>query len=273
MRRVAVSGPFDDLRSGQVRFLEEAARLGRVEVHLWTDALILAGTKNPPKFSCDERVYMLRSLRFVSRVTPLDEFPPSLPPGQDSGRGPGMWVTDEAGATREIEAYAESRGLQYRVLDAATLKGFPPLPPLAVDERSSRKRVVVTGCFDWFHSGHIRFFEEASDFGDLYVGVGSDANLRRLKGEGHPLFSQEERAYMAGAVRSVKRAFIATGEGWMDAEPEIAVIKPHVYVVNEDGDRPEKRAFCRARGIEYVVLRRVPRPGLPRRDSTLLRGF
>jgi hypothetical protein len=44
-------------------------------------------------------------------------------------------------------------------------------------------------------------------------------------------------------------------------------------VVNEDGDQPEKRAFCRARGIEYVVLERKPKDGLPGRQSTDLRGY
>jgi cytidyltransferase-like protein len=273
MRRIACSGAFDDLRSGHIRFLEEAAKLGEVEVRLWTDALILARIKSPPKFSYDERSYILRWLRYVSRVIPLEEFPPSGRLGRASGLGPELWVANEAGAAPEIQALCESFGLEYKVLDAASLEGFPPLPPLAIDEHSERMRIVVSGCFDWFHSGHVRFFEEASDFGDLYVGIGSDENLRRLKGEGHPFFPQEERAYMVAAMRSVKGAFIATGEGWVDAEPEIPVIKPHVYVVNEDGDRPEKRAFCRARGIEYIVLRRVPRPGLPRRDSTALRGF
>jgi hypothetical protein len=59
----------------------------------------------------------------------------------------------------------------------------------------------------------------------------------------------------------------------MDAEPEIEALKPEVYIVNEDGDRPEKRAYCEARGIKYLVLRRTPQSGLPRRDSTTLRGY
>jgi len=46
-----------------------------------------------------------------------------------------------------------------------------------------------------------------------------------------------------------------------------------MYVVNEDGDQPEKREFCHAHGLEYVVLKRQPHPGLPRRTSTQLRGF
>jgi hypothetical protein len=59
----------------------------------------------------------------------------------------------------------------------------------------------------------------------------------------------------------------------MDAEPEIAEIGATHYVVNEDGDQPEKREFCRTRGIEYVVLQRLPHAGLPARSSTELRGF
>jgi hypothetical protein len=58
-----------------------------------------------------------------------------------------------------------------------------------------------------------------------------------------------------------------------DAEPEIARIKPNIYAVNEDGDQPEKRAFCEEHGLEYVVLKRLPKVGLPRRESTVLRGF
>jgi hypothetical protein len=46
-----------------------------------------------------------------------------------------------------------------------------------------------------------------------------------------------------------------------------------MYAVNEDGDKPEKRAFCERQGIEYVVLKRLPKPGLPKRESTILRGF
>ena len=64
-----------------------------------------------------------------------------------------------------------------------------------------------------------------------------------------------------------------SGSGWMDAEPEIAEIRPTYYVVNEDGDQPEKREFCNAHGLEYIVLQRRPHGDLPRRSSTDLRGF
>jgi cytidyltransferase-like protein len=133
--------------------------------------------------------------------------------------------------------------------------------------------VVVTGCYDWFHSGHVRFFEEVSTYGDLYVIVGHDANIRLLKGEGHPLLPQDERRYLAGSIRYVTQALISSGDGWLDAAPEFDQLKPDIYVVNEDGDKGGKREFCAQHGIEYVVLKRIPAPGLVSRSSTELRGF
>jgi hypothetical protein len=53
----------------------------------------------------------------------------------------------------------------------------------------------------------------------------------------------------------------------------MAQIQPTYYVVNEDGDQPEKREFCMLHGIEYVVMKRLPHAGLPARSSTELRGF
>jgi cytidyltransferase-like protein len=159
----------------------------------------------------------------------------------------------------------------YRVISAAARAGFPipdPAPP-----PPGAPRVVVTGCYDWLHSGHIRFFMDAAACGALFAVVGSDRNVELLKGPGHPLQHEEERRYMVGAVKSVHQCLVSSGSGWMDAEPEIAEIGATHYVVNEDGDQPEKRAFCAAHGIAYVVLRRVPHAGLPARSSTELRGF
>jgi cytidyltransferase-like protein len=133
--------------------------------------------------------------------------------------------------------------------------------------------VVVTGSYDWFHSGHVRFFEEASAYGNLHVVVGHDANIRLLKGEGHPLLPQDERRYLVGSIRYVKQALISSGDGWLDADPEIRKLKPDIYAVNEDGDRGGKREYCDKHGIQYLVLKRVPAPGLPQRSSTKLRGF
>jgi cytidyltransferase-like protein len=272
-KTVVVTGGFDDFRSQQVRFLEEAAKLGGVHVLLWSDETMRAVEGRPPKFPQEERLYLLWTNRYVKDVRlvtgQVDQ--DSIP--QAGGINPEIWAVEEASDSPRKRAHSETRGVEYRVFKKQDLAGFPTLPFDPQGGRASPKRVIVTGCYDWFHSGHVRFFEEVSGLGDLCVVVGHDANIKLLKGEGHPMFPQDERRYMVQSVRFVKEALVSSGHGWMDAEPEIAVIKPDIYAVNEDGDVPEKRAFCEEHGIEYVVLKRIPKEGLPKRQSTNLRGF
>lgn len=272
MGSVVVSGGFDDPRSPCVRFLEEASKLGDLHVLLWSDETIRS-LGEECKFPQEERTYMLEAIRYVSQVTLVEgRVDPDVLPQVD-GLEPGTWVVDEQGDNDQKRAHCTSRGLGYRVLRTADLAGFAVPAHEIGAEPSAQKKVIVTGCYDWLHSGHIRFFEETSALGDLYVVVGHDENVRLLKGAGHPMFSQDERRYMVQAIRHVRQALISTGEGWMDAAPEIERIKPDIYAVNEDGDKPEKRQFCAEHGLEYVILKRTPEEGLARRESTALRGF
>jgi cytidyltransferase-like protein len=271
MTKVFVAGAFNNLRSLDVRFLQEAARLGELTVSMWSDASFRALAGHLPEFPASERQYMLESLRYVSRVVPVE-----APLGRDQiplrrELLPDLWVVPESEDTPAKRHACEAGGIGYRVIPVAQLEGFPTLAEPLPDP--ARKKVIVTGCFDWLHSGHIRFFEVVAGLGRLYVSLGSDSTIRELKGAGHPLQSQQERLYMVQAVRSVSQAFIASGSGYLDAAPDIAVLKPDIFAVNEDGDRPEKREFCKNYGLQYVVLRRLPKEGLPGRQSTVLRGF
>ena len=272
MENIVVSGSFDNIKSREVRFLQEAAKLGALHVCLWSDPVVKRITGIEPKFPYDERKYLLEAIRYVHKVwmanqiSSVDELP------QIEGMDPTMWVVSEEEDIPEKLQYCISHNIIYHTIKDSALKGFP-IDAVGHDSLYPNKKVMVTGCFDWLHSGHVRFFEETARLGDLYVVVGHDANVRLLKGEGHPMFSAEERCYMVGAVRFVKQALISSGKGWMDAEPEIEAIKPELYAVNEDGDQPEKREFCEKHGLEYVVLKRIPAEGLPRRESTHLRGF
>ncbi len=115
------------------------------------------------------------------------------------------------------------------------------------------KRVLVTGFFDLLNSGHVAFLKEASRYGELYVGIGSDENFERLKGR-KPVASEQERLYMVKAVRHVKDAFINTGSGILDFVDTVERVKPDVLVVNSDGGDDAKRRLCEAYGIEYVSI-------------------
>jgi cytidyltransferase-like protein len=273
-KTVIVSGSFDDLKYPQMRFLEEASKLGCLHVALWSDAMIQKVTGKPPKFSLSEREYWMQSIRYVDRYAVVPGlFDPDTVPLME-GMQPDVWVVGAEADNANIRAFCAEHGLAYHLLTDANLKETPAAAPAAAsDGQHTRKKVLVTGSFDWLHSGHLRFLEETAELGELYVVVGHDANIELLKGEGHPLFPQDIRRYMVGSICYVKQALISTGHGWLDAEPEISKIQPDIYAVNEDGDHPEKREFCERHGLEYVVLERTPKEGLIPRSSTELRGF
>jgi cytidyltransferase-like protein len=270
-QQVVVSGSFDDIKSRDLRFLEEAAKLGEVTVLLWGDSLIRRCTGKVAKFSQGERLYFIKGIRYVSQVIEIDgqAEPDSLP--EILSLRSQIWADLDSNANPARVRFCRERKIAHRAFSINELTGFPEPPPMP--SAPGRKKVVATGCYDWFHSGHVRFCEEASAFGDLYVCLGNDANVRLLKGAGHPLLTQEERRYVVGSIKYVKQAIISTGSGWVDADPEIRRLKPDIYVVNEDGDKGGKREYCRELGIEYLVLQRTPAPGLPKRTSTDLRGF
>lgn len=133
------------------------------------------------------------------------------------------------------------------------------------------KRVFVSGCYDLLHSGHVEFFRQAAEYGDLYVGIGSDETILHYKNH-KTLYPEQERLFMVKAIRYVKDAYINQGSGILDFVPTLAIVKPDILLVNSDGDSDAKRQLCRERGMEYVVLERTPHEGLEGRSSTDLKA-
>ena len=132
------------------------------------------------------------------------------------------------------------------------------------------KKVFVSGCFDILHSGHIAFLKEASQYGKLYVGIGSDKTISELKGR-KTVNSEEERLYMLEALSCVHKVKINSGSGILDFLGDMRDLKPEIFVVNEDGHTPEKEQICRDLGIDYKILKRIPHANLPVRSTTSLR--
>ncbi len=72
-------------------------------------------------------------------------------------------------------------------------------------ERSKGKTIVfANGCFDLFHVGHIRYLLGAKDLGDvLIVGINTDEQVKKLKGNKRPFMPENERAEIVAAFRCV----------------------------------------------------------------------
>jgi cytidyltransferase-like protein len=132
-----------------------------------------------------------------------------------------------------------------------------------------KKKVFVSGVFDLLNSGHISFLKQASEFGDLYVGLGSDKTVNDLKGR-NTINSEDERLFMIEELKCVHKVSINRGNGIIDFIDDMKALKPDVFVVNEDGNTYEKEQLCKKLGIEYKVLRRIPYTNLSARSASTL---
>jgi hypothetical protein len=54
----------------------------------------------------------------------------------------------------------------------------------------------------------------------------------------------------------------------LDFEPDLIRLKPDIFVVNSDGHTSDKETLCKENGVQYMVLERIPEPGLPARSSS-----
>ena len=120
-----------------------------------------------------------------------------------------------------------------RNTDAAPVLSRSEIAALARVEREAGKTVVLAnGCFDLLHAGHIRYLAGARSLGEfLVVGINSDEQVTKLKGDGRPFISAEERAEIVAALRFVDAVTIfdePTVDDLIDA------IRPHVHAKGTD---------------------------------------
>jgi len=62
----------------------------------------------------------------------------------------------------------------------------------------------TNGCFDILHRGHVQYLEKAKELADfLFVGLNSDASVRRLKGSDRPFMKEADRAFILSRLEAV----------------------------------------------------------------------
>jgi rfaE bifunctional protein nucleotidyltransferase chain/domain len=120
--------------------------------------------------------------------------------------------------------------------------------------RAEGKRLVLAnGVFDLLHVGHVRYLQAARALGDvLLVAVNSDASVRRLKGPGRPIMSEDERAELLAALAPVD-AVVVFDDDTVDAL--VAQIRPDVQAKGTDytEDSIPERDSVRAAGGRVAI--------------------
>ena len=113
------------------------------------------------------------------------------------------------------------------------IKTLDEIITLSTELKSRDKKIVFTnGCFDLLHAGHVRYLETAKSYGDvLILGLNSDRSVTELKGEGRPINTQLDRAYILAALEAVDYVVIFDEDTPYDL---IKAIKPHVLVKGGD---------------------------------------
>src|SRR3989442_5519312 len=125
--------------------------------------------------------------------------------------------------TLEPDSFGASTGILERSDLLAVVK--------AAKKKGSRI-VLANGCFDVLHVGHIRSLEAAKALSELLiVGVTSDEQTRRLKGDGRPLLPQDQRAEIVSALEAVDLVTIFDEP---TVEQLLLALKPDVHAKGTD---------------------------------------
>ena len=104
-------------------------------------------------------------------------------------------------------------------------------------QNQGSKVVFTNGCFDLLHAGHVRYLETAKGLGDvLILGLNSDRSVTTLKGEGRPINTQMDRAYVLAALEAVDYVVIFDEDTPYNL---IKAIKPHTLVKGSDYEGEE----------------------------------
>lgn len=157
------------------------------------------------------------------------------------------------------EVMAQQRQLAGKVRTADELA-----VELAVHREAGHRIVLTNGCFDVFHVGHLFYLREAASLGDvLVVGVNADAQVQQLKGEGRPVYSEQERVELLSELESITYLIVFAER---TAEQLIRLVQPDLYVKGGDYAPQEivEYPLLQELGIETRVL--AHRPGLSSTD-------
>lgn len=125
------------------------------------------------------------------------------------------------------------------------------------------KKVLVGGCFDFIHYGHIVFLQEAKKLGDhLIVLLESDENVRRVKGESRPIHTQKQRKEILESLSFVNEVIelppMRSDQEYLNL---VLKVKPQTIAVTEGDPILNKKQEQAARvGAKLIIIPKIHTP-------------
>jgi D-beta-D-heptose 7-phosphate kinase / D-beta-D-heptose 1-phosphate adenosyltransferase len=145
----------------------------------------------------------------------------------------GVVVGKIGSATATINEIIEYESSLNKSTSDEHIKTLNEITLLSKELKARDKKIIFTnGCFDILHAGHVRYLETAKSYGDILIlGLNSDRSVSILKGEGRPINTQLDRAYILAALEAVDYVVIFDDETPYDL---IKAVKPHILVKGGD---------------------------------------
>ena len=139
-------------------------------------------------------------------------------------------------------------------IDAIVLNRQTLIERVQEARKSGARIVLANGCFDVLHVGHVRYLEGARELGDvLVVGINSDEQVARLKGEGRPVLPADQRAELVASLESVTYVTIFDEP---TVEELLLALKPDIHTKGTDytEDTVPERAVVRSYGGRVAIV-------------------
>lgn len=125
---------------------------------------------------------------------------------------------------------------------------------------SNKKVVLVGGCFDVLHPGHLIFLQKAKKAGDtLVVLLESDEKIKKLKGLNRPVHTQKERAIVLKALKFVDRVIMLPNmKNDSDYQRLIKKIRPDIIAATEGStDNHLKKRAAQLVGAKFIYVTKM----------------
>lgn len=121
---------------------------------------------------------------------------------------------------------------------------------------SSKKTVLVGGCFDVLHYGHLQFLKAAKKQGDILVVALESDEFIRIQKHRTPIHIQEERKAILEALRYVDRVVPLVGVPTVeDYQRLILTERPAIIAITEgDPQAHNKEHMAQTVGAQLMVV-------------------